>query len=565
MKFQDYQYKRVTVEEFTESLTRCCHVLENASTYNEFYGAYLEANEAIDYLLTMSTLANIRFTINTKDEFYVGEKAFWDESEPLVEELLVKMFKVIQASAYVNQLKTNVPNTFFLIGEFKLKQFSEEIVTDLQEENRLCSEYEKIIGGAEFEFMGETHNTSSIGRFINDQDASIRKAAYEVLWGYFESKEDEIDTIFDQLVKLRDKIARKLGFTSFTELGYIRMKRFDYDAADVENYRKQVLKDVVPVAQALYQAQMKRLGEDTLECFNNDYSFVSGNPTPKHNKDTMVKIAQNMYRDLSPETAEFWDFMMEHDLLDLEAKPGKGGGGYCTYLPNFKAPFIFSNFNGTQGDVDVLTHEAGHAFQCYESRPISPTECVFPTSESAEIHSMSMEFFAWPWMKEFFGEDAEKYYYTHLGGAVQFLPYGVCVDHFQHEIYANVDMTPAERKATWRRLEKMYLPHKNYDAIPMLEKGTWWFKQLHIFLYPFYYIDYTLAQVCALQFWNRLQKNDETAWADYLKICKIGGSDTFKNIVHAANLNSPFEDGCLTEVMATIGAYLEASPCKDME
>ena len=565
MTFTNYEYTRVLMEDVRERIGRCIDVMKASTTYEQFYGTFLEANEVVDQIISMSTLANIRFTINTKDEFYVGEKAYWDESEPLIEELMVQMFKVLQASTYYEKLKEDLPRTFFLIGEFKLKQFSEEIVADLQEENRLCSEYEKIIGGAEFEFLGETHNTSSIGRFINDKDEAVRKGAYEALWGYFESKEEEIDTVFDQLVKLRDTIAKKLGYVSYTELGYIRMKRFDYDAKDVENYRKQVLADVVPVAQSLYQAQMKRLGVDTLECFNNDYSFVSGNPTPKHDKDTMVEIAQKMYRELSPETGEFWDFMMEHDLLDLEAKPGKGAGGYCTYLPDFKAPFIFSNFNGTQGDVDVLTHEAGHAFQCYESRPIMPTECVFPTSESAEIHSMSMEFFAWPWMEEFFGEDAEKYYYTHLGDAVKFLPYGVCVDHFQHEIYAHVDMTADERKATWRRLEKMYLPHKNYDSIPMLEKGTWWFKQLHIFLYPFYYIDYTLAQVCALQFWNRLQKKDETAWADYLAICKIGGSDTFKNIVKAANLKSPFADGCLTDVMKTIGDYLEASPVATME
>jgi M3 family oligoendopeptidase len=343
------------------------------------------------------------------------------------------------------------------------------------------------------------------------------------------------------------------------------MNRLDYNAEDVANYRKEILKDVVPVTSKLYEAQMKRLGVDKLEVFNYEFQFQSGNPVPKYGKDEMVKRAQVMYRELSAETGEFFDFMVEKDLLDLEAKPGKSAGGYCTYISDYQSPFIFSNFNGTQHDVDVLTHEAGHAFQVYSSRWVKPSSCNLPTYESCEIHSMGMEFFAWPWMESFFEEDVKKYYYSHLAGRIEFLPYGVLVDHFQHEIYGNVEMSPQERKEVWRKLEKMYLPFKNYDSIPMLERGTWWFKQPHVFKMPFYYIDYTLAQVCALQFWLRLQENDPTAFEDYYGICKIGGIKPFRQIVETANLKSPFEDGCLTDVMKSVDEYLSNSSARDME
>ena len=558
MKFQDYVYKRVDINELRKQIEGFMQELEQAKDYGQFAAAFQGASDLFAHVWSMESLNYIRFTINTKDEFLSGEKDFWDENEPLVEEMKVSLMKVVLTSPFKEELKKNVPETFFLVNENALRAFDEKIIGDLQEENRLTSEYDKLIAGAEIYFDGKTQTLASLMAYIENPDEEVRKAAYQAYWGYMEEHEEKLDDIYDKLVKLRDQIAKKLGFNSFVELGYIRMNRFGYHEKEVSTYREQVLSDVVPVAQKLYDAQKRRLGWEKIEGFNESFRFKTGNPKPKHDKDEMVKIAQSMYHELSPATGEFFDFMVERDLLDLEAKPGKAAGGYCTYLPDFESPFIFSNFNGTSADVDVLTHEAGHAFQVYCSRPIKPIQCLFPSSDGAEIHSMSMEFFAWPWMDQFFGEDAEKYFYYHLASTVQFLPYGVLVDHYQHEIYNNVKMTPAERKATWRRLEKQYLPHKNYDSVPFLEQGTWWYRQLHIYRYPFYYIDYTLAQVVALQFWLRLQQKDEQAFADYHKICKIGGSQIFTDIIKAAHLKSPFTAGCLADVMKQVDVFLSS-------
>lgn len=187
-------------------------------------------------------------------------------------------------------------------------------------------------------------------------------------------------------------MAKKLGYENYIELGYYRMMRFDYNKNDVENYRKQVLEDVVPLDNELYARQQKRLGYDTLHAWDEKFEFTSGNPSPKYSREELVKRALKMYQELDPKTGEFFEFMTERELLDLDSKPGKAAGGYCTFIPNYQSPFIFANFNQTSHDAEVLTHEAGHAFQVYSSKDIFPIDCVWPTYESCEIHSMSMEF-----------------------------------------------------------------------------------------------------------------------------------------------------------------------------
>ncbi|MDH6367575.1 MULTISPECIES: M3 family oligoendopeptidase [unclassified Breznakia] len=557
MKFKDYKYERTNFDTLKSEIDKLVEQLKHADTYEVFKTAFDKADEVLSHAESMYSLMHVRHTIDTTDAFYDAENTFWDEHIPILMGISSKISKIVLDSPFRSELEKDVPMTYFWKAENALKSYDEKVVGDLQEENRLVSEYEKLIAKAQIEFEGETYTLASLGGKMDDPDVATREGAHKAYWGYMEEHESEIDDIYDRLVKVRTKIAKELGFNNFIELGYVRMNRFDYNADDVATYRKQILSDVVPVATRLYDAQKKRLGVDTLAVYNNGYEFTTGNPTPKYDKDQMVKIAQNMYHELSEPTGEFFDYMVNNELLDLVAKPGKRGGGYCTFISDYASPFIFSNFNGTAGDVDVLTHEAGHAFQVYSSRNIKPSDCIWPTYESAEIHSMSMEFFAWPWMPKFFEEDVEKYYYTHLGGAIKFLPYGITVDHFQHEVYANPEMTPAERKTTWRKLEKQYLPHKDYSDIPFLDKGTWWFRQAHIFSDPFYYVDYTLAQVVALQFWLRLQNKDANAFADYYEICKLGGTLPFRQIVAKANLKDPFSEGCLADVMDKISQYYD--------
>jgi len=557
MKFQDFKYERPDFDSYKAKMTDLIAEFKAATSAEEQLTIFKKINVLRNAVSTMGTLASIRHSVNTKDEFYDAENTYWDEAGPLYEELDDSLYDALLTTPFKTELEAELGTQFFKLIECGKKSFTPAIIEDLQEENRLSSEYSKLIASAQIEFQGETYTLPGLGKFTVDKDRSVREAASTARYAFFAENEAKIDDLYDQLVQVRTKIAKKLGFNNFTELGYLRMTRTDYGPADVANFRKQVLEIIVPVNNEIFEQQRQRLGLEKLRYFDTAFEFESGNATPQGDPKWIVDQGIKMYSELAPETKEFFDLMVEKELLDLENKDGKQGGGYCTYINDYKVPFIFANFNGTQGDVDVLTHEVGHAFQVYRSRHLEIPELAFPTYESCEIHSMSMEFICWPWMENLFKDDVEKYKYSHLSGALKFMPYGVLVDHFQHFIYDNPTATKEERKAEWRRLEKQYLPHKDYEGCDFLENGGFWHQQGHIFASPFYYIDYTLAQICALQFWKRMQNDDPAAWNDYLALCDVGGSKSFVELVKLANLKSPFEDGCVKSIIADIKAWLD--------
>ncbi len=559
MSFKDYKYVRPDYEALKVQLTDLTQQLADAQTGEEAVRVAKEIT-AINFSIdTQATLWSIRHSIDMTDAFYNEETAFWNEYSPLFEELTTNYYRVLLESPFREDLSRFLPETFFLLAENKLATFSSEAIPLFQKENELVDRYNNLMATAQMEFRGETYNLSQMGPFGQTLDRETRKEANDTVTAFFEDNEEAFDTVYDELVKVRHEIAKTLGFKDYVEYGYKSMNRFDYNREMVNTYRQEILKHVVPIVDELRARQAKRIGVEELKHYDLGLEYLDGNATPQGKPEFLVEQAQKMYRELSPETGEFFDFMVENELLDLVAKEGKDTGGYCTYLPDYKAPFIFSNFNGTRGDVDVLTHEAGHAFQVYNSRWVETPEAIWPTYETCEIHSMSMEFMTWPWMDLFFKEQTEKYKFSHLSGALLFLPYGVLVDHFQHEVYENPKMTPAERKATWRRLEKMYLPSKDYSESEALDRGIFWYRQGHIFASPFYYIDYTLAQVCALQFWKRTQIDyDETAWEDYMRICKIGGTQSFLQVVESARIKSPFQEGALEETLNATKAWLDA-------
>ena len=557
MKFQDFPYNRPNLDEAKTSLLRHIDTIKQSKNVDAVKAAIVAIQEIQQDINTSQELAMIRNSIDTRDEFYEKEMEFWNEQGPVISEWITDYYRAVLESEYLPELEEVFPQTLVKMAENSLKTFSPDIIPLLQQENKLTTQYSKLVASAAIEYKGKEYNIPGLSFFAQSTDRQERQTVHELIGKFFSDNQEQFDKIYDDMVKVRHEMATKLGFKDFVEMGYARMNRLDYNRQDVEVYRKEVKEHIVPIAQAYYDRQQARLGLDEMKYYDLSIEYPDGNANPVGTPEDIVNSAVKMYHEMSPETAEFIDFMVEGDLLDLVTKPGKQQGGYCTYIPNFKSPFIFSNFNGTKGDVDVLTHEAGHAFQVFNSRWIQSPEIVFPTFESCEIHSMSMEFFAWPWMEHFFQDQTDKYKYSHLGGTITFLPYGVLVDHYQHEVYERPEMTPEERRHTWRELEKQYLPWKDYAGNEFYEEGGFWFKQLHIFNMPFYYIDYTLAQMCALQFWQRNHvQEDPKAWEDYLNLCKVGGTKSFLELVELGHLKSPFEAGSLKSVADDANAYL---------
>jgi M3 family oligoendopeptidase len=557
MQFKDFVYERPDMEKAKEKFDGLIQKFESADSFQVQDGVLSEIVELRNHFETMATLVSTRHSIDTKDSFYEKENDFIDENSPVYEGMVSEFYKVLVASKYKDQLKDKWGTHIFNLAETALKTFDPVIIPLLQEENKLVSSYGKLKASAKIDFEGEERNLSQMGPFVQSKDRRTRIAASQAVNQFYLDHEKDFDDIYDKLVKVRHEIAVKLGFKNFVELGYARLDRTDYNAKDVASYRQQVYDVLVPLSQDLRKRQSKRLGIDKMKFYDESLDFLTGNPKPKGDPDWIIARGQAMYKEMSEETHVFFEEMMSKDLLDLTAKTGKQGGGYCTFIPEYKAPFIFSNFNGTSGDVDVLTHEAGHAFQVYQSRNYELPEYIWPTLEACEIHSMSMEFFAWPWMESFFKEDVDKYFYSHLNGAVLFIPYGVTVDAFQHFVYENPQASPEERKAAWKELEDKFLPHRDYDGYDLLDRGGFWFRQSHIFQVPFYYIDYTLAQVCAFDFWHRSRQDRQGAWQDYLNLCQAGGSQSFVNLLKIANLSNPFEQGSIEKIIKPVKSFLD--------
>ncbi|MDR0812482.1 MAG: M3 family oligoendopeptidase [Oscillospiraceae bacterium] len=556
MKFSEIPYSRITneqlhntAEEFLKAFSAAETAAEADSAIRRFYNEY-------DVLETTVSIAYIRYHININDEFYKAEQEYYDSAMPAMMLEQQRIIDAVLASKFRSELEKSLGTLLFRKYENQRRLINEAVLPDMQEENQLISKYTEILGGAEIPFDGKTLNLTQLDPYRQSPDRAVRKAATEAYFKFFSDRQGEFDELYGKLVTLRASIAEKLGFADAVALGYAQMERFDYDEDMVAVYREEIKKYITPLVSELKERQRRRIGVDKMYFYDNGYYFKSGNPIPIGTPDELVASAQKMYRELSPESGEFFDFMVENELLDLLAKPGKMTGGFCTGLPQYKMPFIFSNFTGTKEDVDVLTHEAGHALQAYLSAELFP-EYRSPTYESCEIHSMSMELITRPWMKSFFGADAEKFLYLQLDDILNFLPYGVLVDDFQHFVYHNPAATADERAAEWRRLEREYMPWLDYDGDEYLDGGRRWQRQSHIYQRPFYYIDYTLAQVCAMQFFLRFNAGDENAWSDYLKLCRLGGSETFVSLVGAAGLKSPFVPGVLQDAAKRIKAILE--------
>lgn len=558
LSFDAFEYTRPDLSTLTLAFENHLEAFENAKSAEDQSLSLQQLNALREEFGAMYNLCLVRHTSNTGDPFFEAENNFFDKNLPAFDALNNKFYQALLKSPFREQLEQRLGKQLFTLANLALKTFKPAILESLQAENALSTEYTKVKAKAKIEFDGEFYNLSSLVPLEQSGDRALRKKAAEAKWNFYAGNTETMEQIFDKMVQLRHEISQKLGFRNFVEVGYARMRRSDYTPAMVANFRKQVREVIVPLASELYKRQSKRLGIDALKYYDEEYKYPSGNPKPIGTPEEIVENAGKMYAALSPETDRFFQFMHQAKLMDLVNRDGKATGGYCTYISKYGAPFIFSNFNGTSDDIDVLTHEAGHAFQVWSSSHFPFEEYHWPTYEAAEIHSMSMEFFTWPWMHLFFGDDMKKYHFMHMANSIQFIPYGVAVDEFQHIVYENPNMTPEERNEAWHKLEKIYLPHRDNDGNAHLEAGRFWQKQNHIFNSPFYYIDYTLAQICAFQFWIKDRNDHTTAWNDYMRLCKAGGSRSFLGLIELANLRSPFEDGCVESVVGDIRAFLDS-------
>lgn len=504
---------------------------------------------------TYQSLVELRFHQDTADPARKAAQRAWDEMAPGWTEQQAAVQRALLIHPRRPELERVLgPQAFALWGSAVLA-FDPAIKSGLVRESALVAEYVELTAAARVDFHGERLNLSSLARYAQHADRDLRHGAERARWDWFANNAPALDRIYHELVRTRTEMARQLGLDHFVPLGYRRMCRVDYGQHEVARLRAAVREHVVPFAVELRRRQAATLGLDTVAAWDEQVHDPAGSPVPSGGPEGLLAGAREMFDAMGP-LGPFFRRMDEGGYLDLPSRDGKAGGGFCTGLPTAGMPFVFANFNGTRTDVDVFTHEMGHAFQNFRSREQPLSDYLWPTMESAEIHSMSLEFLAWPHMERFFGADADRYRREHLTGALLFLPYGTAVDHFQHEMYARPGLTPAQRHEVWLELECAYLPWRDWGGLAHPASGASWQRQRHIYSMPFYYIDYVLAQICALQFWARSSRDFDGALRDYVDLCGKGGSAPFGELLDSVGLRSPFDDGCLAEVVDAARAAL---------
>ncbi len=549
--FSQLEYVRPDYDKLKEEYLSMVEDVKNAKEYSDIQ-AVLKRNEQIFSTVdTMCVISYIRNTLDTTDEFYEKEVEYNDEHFAALNVELTMLSKALLECEFTDEIDAEYGPEYLIIHKREVDMFRDELVPYIQQEAKLNMRYQKLMATAKIEFDGQTLNLYGIQKYFEHSDRETRKAAFKAYSDFYRSNEEEMEKIFGELISIRNTMGQVLGYDNYIPLAYMQQGRSDYGQKEVAAFREQVRTELVPLCEMLYEAQAKRIGVSELFAYDERFIYPDGNANPIGDEDYLVKEAQKMYHDMSPETAEFIDYMIEHELMDLKNKPNKASTGYMNELKDYKAPYVFSCFNQTKFDIEVLTHELGHAFAGYEAMRTQKSMTYYSSStDIAEIHSMAMEQFSYPYAEQFFGENADKFRFAHLQDAITFVPFGVAVDEFQHIMYDKPELTPKERTFEWRKLEKKYMPWRSYEEDEFMERGGYWYHKLHIFLYPFYYINYTLTTIGALELKKRYAENKDETWKDYLALCKAGGSTNYLSLLKLANLSVPFEEGSVAKAIS---------------
>ena len=549
-------YERIDFDKLKEEFAGLEQDLSNASTGDEAFRVHERFYKVFNHVMSESQIAMIHSDIDMSDEKWLAEQQFFDEHMPIFENLVVSYKKKLYESPYRGALEEKIGKVAFKNIELAMKAVDEKLIPLMQEENKLQTDYNKLLSSARIDWNGEQLNLSLMNPYLHSADRTVRKEAWEKYSAFFVEHQEELDDFYDKLVKNRTKQGQLMGYENYLPLGYARMNRNSDTRSDIQSFREQVKKDFVPFAEKIHEARCERLGLTKLSYIDEGVSFTNGNPSVVGTPAEILENGRKMYRELSPETGRFMDFMCDNELFDVLGRKNKKTGGYMTMIPDYKAPYIFANFNGTSGDADVITQECGHAFQGYITADDPILEHNDITMETAETHSMSMEFFTEPWMNLLFGARAKDYVRMHFEDSVVFIPYGTMVDEFQDICYSEPSLSPKERDGVWRDLERQYKPHLDYTGNPYYEMGGFWQKQHHIYDSPLYYIDYCIAGSNALQYKVMMDEDYKKAWASYLKLCKLSASDFFDGLMKKAGLINVFENGSLRYIAGKLSEKL---------
>ena len=556
---KELKFPRPDLNVFTHLYKDAIDRVQQATDGDDIIEILYEVDGLSRKITDLLTATMIRHTMDTTDERYEQDQRWYEENQPLFIKSILDFNDAIYDSPYKDYIRERVGPMFFVKSDVKKSTFCEENLPLQQRESELLGEYDAIIGSCQKEVLGEPTSFIGLQELFGHEDRNVRQAAFKAFSEFLAENEEKLEEIWDGLLKVRDQMGKNLGYDNYIPLAYLERLRLEYGEEEVAAFRQQVVDEIVPLCAKIYEFQAKNLGIDEVKAYDERVLSNDGNAKPIGDRDYMFNETVNMLRDMSPETDEFISFMLDHELIDYETRPEKSMREYATILPSRKAPFVFYHFDGTPASLRRLHEGLGYAFAGYKaSRRQHLEEYYASSSDIMEIHAMSMVLFAHKYAENFFGEDAQKYIFSLLHNYVTFIPFSVAVDEFQHICYANLDMTPKERTQAWRDLEKKYMPWRKYDdEDEFMNRGGYWYHKPHFFFHPFYYIEYTLATINALEMYQKYEERPGTAWKEYLELTDIGGSKGYLESLKLSKLTPAFEPGAVANSIKYVKELLE--------
>ncbi len=555
-KVSEMPYNRPDKDKVINKLNILGNKLDNSLDINEVLNILKEYCEEIKVLRTLYILAQIRFTQDTRVKEYIDEKNFWDETLPLFKVADTSFQNKIINSKFRCELEKHFPKVMFKSMELAISVLDERLVPLKIEEAKKVSEYTMLMSNLLIDYNGETLPPSGIMKYASYVDRSLREGAFVALGSKYMEVEDKISSIYDDLVKIRTKQGKLLGFDNYSKLGYANMNRTCYDKNDIKLFKENVKKYIVPLVCDIKNKVKKDLNLDSIT-FYDDAIYTKNSCDPYGTIEEKFDAAEKMYHEMNIEAGNLFTHMRKIEAFDVESRPGKWGGGYMEEIPLYKTPFILANFNGSMDDVATFTHEFGHSLNGHFNFKHEYEELYTLSMETAECHSMGMEFMTYPWMKYFFKDRLDDFYFNHIASSISFIPYGTIVDAFQQYVYDNPDVSPNDRIEYWKKLEKEFLPYMDNTNIPFYGEGRRWMRQAHIFEVPFYYIDYCLAQFVSFQFLSESLIDYDKALEKYLAFSKLGPTKSFIELLELSGLKSPFKEESFIEVTSSIKKLLK--------
>ncbi len=408
--------------------------------------------------------------------------------------------------------------------------------------SRLCQRYNKLIAAAKAKVRAQSLTIVKAGALLESADPELRHAAFVAIREWYLKHHQQLAKLFNELLELRQQMARNVGLGSYIDLAYQNMGRTDYGPAEVANFRLLILKYFVPLKKKIIREQARQLGAKSLAAWDTGYKPATTLAPNIASVDTQLTKTQELFDKLGPPFGHYFRRMRARHLIDLENRPNKQSGPYCTVFTDEGEAAVFCNSTGSAQDIVTLTHEMGHAFQAIEASPIEAIDMQFGTIDLAEVFSTTMEYLCLPQIDTFFKtDDAKKYRQARWDRAVDILCYSCVVDEFQHWLYAQPKASPAARDKQWVELYAKYIPGLDWRGLQQY-RALRWYAQGHIFNSPFYYIDYALAEVCAIQLALIDQKDHKKAMDIYLRLCRLGGTKSFLEAIKSVGLRSPFDE-----------------------